>query len=142
MFLFQMWETISQFCNIHVEKLHVLYRHFPKCYINNKVKTKNTKDYSKKIKKYQTNRKNRKIPKTIWKNQKIPDYSKNSKNTRLFEKFKKYQTIRINRKSRGKIDISNRQIHNGSLSWLNTVTSINKNGGVKLLIWTHTSLLN
>ena len=41
---------------------------------------------------------------------------------------------------RQKIDNTNTHIHDWSLSWLGTGTSV-KSGGVKLLLWAHTSLL-
>ena len=53
----------------------------------------------------------------------------------------KYHTVgtvpKFNRKIqyRGKTDTPNTQIHDNSLSWLGTVTSI-KDGEVKLVLWT------
>jgi len=38
--------------------------------------------------------------------------------------------------NRGKIDTPNTQIHDRSLPWLSTGTSIKKSGGVKLELWT------
>ena len=43
-------------------------------------------------------------------------------------------------RNRGKLDTTNTHIHDWSLSWLGTGTSV-KSGGVKLLLWAHTSLL-
>jgi len=60
---------------------------------------------------------------------------------------KKYHTVGIVPKSnikiieRGKIDTPNTKIHDRSLSWLGTGTSI-KSGGVKLVLWTQTSPLS
>jgi len=54
------------------------------------------------------------------------------------EKHKKYLTVRLipksNRKiiERGKLDITNTLIHDCSLLWLGTGTSIKKSGGNKL----------
>jgi len=54
-------------------------------------------------------------------------------------KYQTFETVTIyNRKivDRGKIDTSDEQIHDRSLSWLETVTSINKKGGeFKLVLW-------
>ena len=55
-------------------------------------------------------------------------------------KNKKYHTVRTIQKSnlkiveRGKNDPPNKQIHDRSISWLGTGTSI-KSGGVKLVLW-------
>ena len=43
--------------------------------------------------------------------------------------------------NRGKIDTPNTQIHDRSLPWLSTGTSIKKSGGVKLELWTQHPLL-
>ncbi len=65
-------------------------------------------------------------------------------NSHLF--FYKYHIVgtipksNIEIEERGKIDAPNTQIHDHSLFWLGTGTSI-KCGGVKLVLWTQISLL-
>ena len=59
----------------------------------------------------------------------------------------KNSTVRAGPKSNRKIvdkdeiDTPNTQIHDGSLHWLGTCTSI-KSGGVNLVLWTLTLLVN
>jgi hypothetical protein len=49
-------------------------------------------------------------------------------------KNKEYHNVGLILKSNIKIDTSCTQIHDGSLSWLDTGTSI-KSDGVKLVLW-------
>ena len=55
---------------------------------------------------------------------------------KIYHTVKTIQTSNTIIAERGKIKTSNTQIHDRSLTWLGTGTSI-KSGGVKIVLWAH-----